>query len=63
MTREEILIKAAGHLRETAEALRETHTLADGTWFLQDDADRKAKADHDEMHELAASLLAMARPA
>ena len=62
MTREEILIKAASHLRESAEELRRSHTLSCGTWGNDAD-DQRARIDHDEMVELAAALLTMAQPA
>ena len=63
MTREEILVKAAGKLRQNAEALKQSHTLADGEWFIGDEADALARNDHDETLELAAGLLAMAKAA
>ncbi len=60
MTREEVLLKSAAQLRESAEALRRAHTL-DGKWVLLHEADRKAQHDHDEMVACAAALLAMAQ--
>ena len=62
MTREEILLKSAKHLQEYSTALRECTTV-NGEWPQHDDADRRAKADHDEMVMLAAALIAMGRTA
>lgn len=62
MRREEILVKAAGKLREDAEALASSHTLSGGAWG-SDPEDQRAQADHDERIELADLLIAMAKGA
>ena len=52
---------AAEHLRDTADALRESETVC-GTWPDRTGSERRAHAEHDEMMELAAELDAIAAP-
>ncbi len=54
------LRRAARHLLSSANELRASHTLTDGTWDTSID-DNAAKRDHDEMKRLAAQLYEAAR--
>lgn len=55
------LARAAAILEREAGAIKESLTVAGRSgWVLSDEADRQAKADHDEMLELAAKLRLMA---
>lgn len=56
MTDRTALLQAAEILETEAAAIHQAHTRADGSWCLLDAADRRAKADHDDMLRTAANL-------
>ncbi len=54
--RNSVIKRAAEILREEAECLKRSHAYVDGTWDLKFAIDRRAKAEHDEMLQVADDL-------
>ena len=59
MRRADLLVKAAGKLQGLAHDLKDAHTVRD-EWVSISAEDLRARAEHDELLELAAGLLGMA---
>lgn len=59
LTHTQTMLRAAQLLEADAKCLKESHTLANGSWYPGDEF---AKSDHDERIKIAAILRLLAKP-